>query len=1562
MADPNLTAAAAQAGLTPKQKAQIDGLSKLMDSHKKLSALPDKEGQQAFNTLSADQQKTHSSFFGGETGTPLGKAFGYITSGVKTGIAAPFKALNEVSDFMTRVYRTGAIAVDQGMSLSKAWDTANDKGDQVFNPKRIQDAETRYGKDIMSVAVKIASGISTKEIQASGTDEEKLIVSQAVQNKLLLQDAIDAAQAAKYSPGRQLANLLLPGSMEGSGFLYKGISGTVDAAYRIFADPTLQLGKAKKAYDAGNWALFNILGKEKYTYGRSIMGLVNNEPEINRVFSDPKVSNLFNVYGSGLETYEKARKVQDFKVMEQTATSLKRLIPEFGPATVDELARAGVKNAETAKTYLLNIGDVTNILSGQAGRKTALIPKLDAARKARVNFLTTANKVFNIDKVGQPLVKAYYGLEPSVEDVIGGLTQKSEIIAAGEKGVGKLRQDGAFRLTNDQIRGRIDKFARKFAITPYFPNDFFDVNSKDASQKIFQLAMQGFTRYHSKVLQQAFIAGNEGQKEKIFEGIWKTLGEVKGWNQSAIGKELLTQQFTRVQQYAPTIARDVINPTTGEIKKEYFNPSAFGPNQTQSAVLDWQLSSGMRVPNIAKLNTAIAKETLLARKFGINYKKWIEKVTDFWTFGTLAGVRTIIRNASEDLLLHGLIGESPYAAINGRYFASRIAKDTPEARAGLVSRISSKFDRPEVAAKIDKAITERDNNLFQAVVANQLVKNSLGGLLDPKNAPRLEKHFKYADKENFASLVSDGAKNAQRGASQYLKVTQDVSKYGANMGALEIDELLYKQATGASFTNINPVVSQENRVSWMFTLAANANSDLGSLAIKYMKPGMSEETRRRVAIQGIAKYLDDLPDAARGRFKLYSEEGENTVSHAAAIYDSVRVYLSKRNGDLNENLLNKLRFVDEKGNVTVSAKELSINDIPGLGAFDDAPEFISGPSFIPLAGEDFTGGFIQWGWDAMAKGNAELSRIPMAHFELAQTLKAFDESGFEKRFIERATKGLTGEKKLLAEEVANKQLAAIAEDIAANRVLAYVDNPAVRSQLAMSVRNFARFYRATEDFYRRVVRTVRYNPEALARASLVYEGISHSGWVRTDENGDQYFFYPGLTPVYSVMNKVSKAFGVKNGFQTGMPVEFGAKLKMITPSMNPDSLFPTFAGPVAAFPIKMVGNIIPQVNDLEKYLTGNYGQDQPMISALLPAHLNRFLQTLNTDERSSQFASAARKAATYLEATGHGIEIKYDELGNEISPSPGELAAFQDKLQGSTTTVLALRFIFGFFAPASPSINLKSDMASWARDNGDVSFKSLFNGMIEKYNGDIDKATNEWIKYYPDQMPYTISESESNVVANVRAVDSANEWVKQNQGLLEKYPEAASFLIPQAGKFDFNAYKLLFSKGIKQNKTVSDFVRQVSVAKDKELFYQKKEEYDSRLATAVTVQEKRIIRQEWEDWSTEFKGVRPLLVEELTKGSTANIQRAEAIKDLRNMLADPTVVTEPATRKILKKMLSEYDNYSSMKDSMSIPGSGYTQEFKDAFKQNSLDTIKSIAGNDANALAAYNSLFAPLFR
>ena len=67
--------------------------------------------------------------------------------------------------------------------------------------------------------------------------------------------------------------------------------------------------------------------------------------------------------------------------------------------------------------------------------------------------------------------------------------------------------------------------------------------------------------------------------------------------------------------------------------------------------------------------------------------------------------------------------------------------------------------------------------------------------------------------------------------------------------------------------------------------------------------------------------------------------------------------------------------------------------------------------------------------------------------------------------------------------------------------------------MAWSMRNFARFYRATEDAYRRLGRTVKYNPTSLQKIALTYEGVTHSGFVQRDDQGEPYFIYPGLAPV-----------------------------------------------------------------------------------------------------------------------------------------------------------------------------------------------------------------------------------------------------------------------------------------------------------------------------------------------------------------------------------------------------------------------------------------------------------------
>ena len=1625
MANPNLEAAALQANITGKQKEQIDGLSKLLDSHRKLISLPENEAKASFEALPVDQQKAHTSFFSGDNPAGwLGGAAHYLGAAVKGTIGRTFSALNEISDFSTRIARTGLIAVDQGVDLSTAFKIANDKGDKVFSPDRIAEATKKYGEDVMSVATKVASGMTLTEIQATGSDAEKLIASTAVQKKdkdFLFNDALAAAQAAKYSPGRAVANLILPDFLE-KGILYKGISGVVDAGYRVFADPTLILGKAKKAYDAGDFLLYNVLGKEKFTYGKNLMAVAGNVEQVDRVFANPATKVLFNQYGSALEKLSTARKAGNKIAGAEAYREAKRLIPEFGPAGIDQLVTAGVKDAETAANFLKNHADIKSILTGQAARKTPLVPTMTPARFARVQLFTTANKFFNIDKAGQAIVRAIYGDAGEAQDIVGALTAKSGEIAKKEAAVGRKTgkiRDGSIRLSNNQISGRIDRFARRFTTIPYFKNGFFDVMEPNASEKIYQLAALTNTRYHSRVIQEAFAAGDEGQKRQIFTGLWNTIAETRQVTRTAEGKNWV-DTFTgtaSTYSYGSSIVVDKLGPDgkplideLGNVVREIVNPADF--NGQQLALHGYQLSTAIAVPSVLDLDRLSARSGIINRVFGISHKKWADDMTSAWTIGTLAGPKFPVRNAAEDLMMHIAIGDKTWGITKGRFISTKL-RQLKEAEAGLtteqkklgqeIADLTAQTDElakdPLKAAQVKinqdliKSKTETLNSLegkkikfyesnlgfvnrlvgrkqvkefqtkiaaagddvkkVQQITAEAIITGKLSSrALSATDKKYIEEFATYGRTQDMLDEVIEGGKNTLSGGSYSIQASNDAKKYGT-LRALEYNGKKFKQS-GSTYTDIDPVANDQSRLSWLVKIALHTNDEIDSILIKNLN-------NKKQAIDDLVKYLDENP-ALKARFQSMSSGIATTYQHAERAYMDVLNTFSKANGKLNEDLWNKIRKVNPDGEIVLSSKNLSIDDLPLKSQKEMHPRFISGPTLVPVSeGQSITATISERLWDYMGEANARFSREGIVLDSMLDIRRQMDETGFADRIFKQLTAGKTGDDLIKAEAKAKEHITSIVEEMAKNRVLAYVDNPAVRSQLAMSARNFARFYRATEDFYRRVSRTVRYNPEALVRASLTYEGIAHSGFVQTDENGDQYFFYPGLTPVYKVMSKVMGLFGVKNAFQTPMPVEFGAKLKMITPSLNPDSLFPTFAGPLAAFPIKMLGNIVPQVKDLEQYALGAYGVDQPMISSVLPAHVNRLYQALNRDERNSQSASAMRKAATYLEATGHGIKPTIDPVtGEEISPSSGELAAYQDKLQASTMTVLALRFLFGFVAPASPSVTLKSDMAKWARDNGQVNYKQAFNDLINRY-GDIDKATKEWIKYYPDQMPYTISESASNVVANVRAVEGATTWVDSNQDLLAKYPQAASFLIPNAGKFDFNAYKLLFKSGLKTNKTVTDFVREVNSAKDRQTYYSKRDEFNEQMSLTTDVNLKRQIRDEWQAWSQEFKGARPLLEEQLGQGAEKAIARTRALDDLRNMLKDPEVTTQPKLRSILNEMVTTYDDYVNQRDFTTGVTFGNKQDYKDQLKANAKASLEALAQSDPNALAAYNSLFAPLF-
>ena len=1582
----NIKAISAQAGLTPEQQEQINGYIKAVDSHQKLSSLPSDVAKLEYAKLTPEQQKSLKDNFGNveQKRGWLGTALHYTVEPLFTAVATPvklaFKGVQELSDLSTRAYRTAAIALDQNVNIGKAWTTANDKGDKVFSPSRMAAATKIFGSGYMSVAQKVAEGMTLDQIVATGTEEEKQIAARASQKKdPLFQDALDAAQAAKYSPGRALANAILPQKWEGSGAAYRAISGLGDAAFRIFTDPTLALGKAKKAYDVSKYALDNIVG---------------NAGNVEKAFQVASVQRFDTDFVGALKNYSTARKGlkeggADPQALVQASIQLKRIAPEFGDDVIDAMLKEGVVEAGTIKNFLANSEDALRTLRGQAGRQVQLLPRMDLARRTRIATLTTGNKVLRFDQSGKRISREVFTDQTTIGGIEAQLMAKTKfidnrtgeaatantpkefleqveknVIGEIERKTAKLRADGAFRMPLDYVQDRIDRFASKFTKVPFFRDNFFDPNAVDSAEKVYQLARLANTRYNSRLFAEAFKAGDEAQKRQIMMGVFNTVAEIRGLNKVPGGKNILDDlaNSSREQLFAPRIlvrdakGKPVLN---DDGTYRYFEPSNF--NDQQFAIFDFQLAEGMSVPKIQDIDGVVDRFQVGSKIMNWSHSQWAENLTSAWSFLTLAGPRFAVRNSIEDLMVHLAVGDGAWGLVASRRLSTKLRLGQGGETLGVINKLIKRSDRELYAGKIAAAKTVQD---ARKVMADAVMADKYLGKLDSQAREIIAEMAEFGAIDELLAGVAEGGKKGITGADHWTDALRTIDKFGTSR-QYKIDGVTYSKQSGGNYREYSPITA-EGKIAWVTSIAAIGNDPLGSIALRYMSD--SPESKE-FAIRQIIKFIDS-PEYAKqkARYQLYRPGNNADVRvHAENVYAATRNLFVNSQDKVNQKLLAKVSIRTPEGGIKINTRDLGIDDLPSLA--EDAPQFISGPSIMPIADGNPAGKIVGKHWNWVGEMNARWSREPMVLSASVDMRKRWKAGGLEERYLKMMTDPIRNNAKLSLDEKAvlikdaeikaKVKIIEMTQDLAKERVLAYVDNPEVRTQLAFTMRNFARYYRATEDFYRRVLRGVRYNPESIARLSLTYEGVSHSGFIQKDDQGEAYFIYPGMQPVYAAMSKLATAFGIKGAFVAPMPVEFGAKLNMISPSMNPDSLFPTFSGPLAALPVKMMYELIPSLKESEKYLFGEYGEDQPIINAILPAHINRALGALNKDERDSQYASAFRKAVTYLEASGHGLKITKDANGNDVPPSPGDLEEYQDRLKATTQTVLGMRFFSALVLPASPSVQLKSEMAGWVRDNERTSFKQVFSNLVTEYNGDYTRATEEWIKLFPQQMPYTVSESKKNTVAVIKYGEAAGNWVDNNTELLKKYPEAAAFLIPNIGKFSYDAYKTMMNEGFLDKKQVGDFLRESQIATDKQYYFQQRKDYLAALEATPSVEQKRMINQKWDSWSGQFMSVRPQLQTEFASGGASDVRREIALNDLRNMLTNEKNLPKTKTVAVLRQMLQTYDQFSTQFSSIT-DRTDAAQDRKDALQAGAKAQLQELANSNPNTKSAYDVLFASL--
>ena len=451
-----------------------------------------------------------------------------------------------------------------------------------------------------------------------------------------------------------------------------------------------------------------------------------------------------------------------------------------------------------------------------------------------------------------------------------------------------------------------------------------------------------------------------------------------------------------------------------------------------------------------------------------------------------------------------------------------------------------------------------------------------------------------------------------------------------------------------------------------------------------------------------------------------------------------------------------------------------------------------------------------------------------------------------------------------ADEAADKQVTNIAINMATDSVLEFVDNPSIRSNFALAIRYVGRFFRATEDFQRRVYRLYsNEGPRALMRLRLLHYGLENIGSVYQDENGDDYLTVPTDIVMNTATQKVLGAFNVD--YKVGSFNEFSFKFRLINPSFAPDAGQPAFAGPLAGISITAVkgflrdlpvlsaflpqtweDRIYPYTNEVANYLDtfamGHIGQNTDVGDALrtaFPMLATTAWDTLAPAERNRNKANAWYQAVNYMEAFGKGLP------DNATSK---EKTRYIQNVKVAANNVTAAQAIIGLFgSPAYPSLKDSKGLPDFIKETGistwTSAFWDIYQGVIKadpEVANPFELAVAMFIGNNPGKSVYTIPKTNKAFKTVIAKTNELKDWSTNNRRFLDEYQDSGIGFVfaPKVGEYNPDIYSWMEAQGLVEQADFREYLNKVQIARDKEKYYAINDALVERLATSTDYQER----------------------------------------------------------------------------------------------------------------------------
>ena len=599
----------------------------------------------------------------------------------------------------------------------------------------------------------------------------------------------------------------------------------------------------------------------------------------------------------------------------------------------------------------------------------------------------------------------------------------------------------------------------------------------------------------------------------------------------------------------------------------------------------------------------------------------------------------------------------------------------------------------------------------------------------------------------------------------------------------------------------------------------------------------------------------------------------------------------------------------------------------------------------------------KWGdgaFEAMSRQNDDMVRAPIvhAHYILSRKQNAPEEAGYADEIAKKLIKqGLDPDQALAQGKAVSKEFftnRAITE--ATNRVLKYADNPDIRTVFAYNIRTVGRFYRAVEDFHRRMYRLVKENKlNTIYRMRLMNQGLDATGDVHEDSNGEKYVVLPMDDVIYGAVDGTLRML-TGNEVSVRQPLfnDITFNLTAGNPSFQTDAGVPYLSGPAGSISVlavkSLLGNFKATKNaaeDLDQWTLGSMGDNVTLKGSLTPKFVNNIWKMLSPDERSQQEVSAYMQALAYNQANDLGIDPtdkKYVDENGVVNQAllDEDKRKYLQTIKVSAHNIIVTRALLGMILPFAVQTKDTKDLPTYLKDTGIVSMKSSFFEVLDqlklKYpdvENHYELALATWMGKNPGKVVYVVSTDQETVKPIIRYSNEMQDWTITNEEAIKKYGNGALMFAPNTGEFSPGVYKWAEAAGITnripENETAQGYIEayyeDIMLKEYANAYYDinDQEEEELRGIPFTNVDLRRASLQAYEDWRREYKLGVPGLEDYIASGKD-NGDASDFIQSAYNYVNSPDADVKLEVKRSINEAYSafnefiEYANYINALD------------------------------------------------